>query len=122
VRVPIIEELFQRIAMTLALLVEGAGVVIVGFGAAQAFVGSLGSLMADAPAMPRRKRVWTSFAMWLLLGLEFELAADIIRSAVAPTWNDIGQLAAIAVIRTLLNYFLAHDIEEATRGAEAAPS
>ena len=37
--------------------------------------------------------------MWLLLALEFELAADIIRSAIAPTWQDIGQLGAIAVIR-----------------------
>ena len=49
--------------------------------------------------------------MWLLLGLEFLLASDIIRTAIAPTWTDIGQLAAVAVIRTFLNYFLTKDIE-----------
>jgi uncharacterized membrane protein len=56
--------------------------------------------------------------MWLLLGLEFELAADIIRSVISPTWLDIGQLGAIAVIRTFLNYFLEKDLEES---AEPAP-
>ena len=53
--------------------------------------------------------------MWLLLGLEFALAADIIGSVVSPTWEDIGQLGAIAVIRTFLNYFLEHDLEKAER-------
>jgi uncharacterized membrane protein len=38
------------------------------------------------------------FGVWLLLGLEFELAADIVRTAIAPTWTDIGHLAAIGVI------------------------
>jgi uncharacterized membrane protein len=44
--------------------------------------------------------VWLGFGGWLLLGLEFELAADIVRTAIAPTWTEIGQLGAIAVIRT----------------------
>jgi uncharacterized membrane protein len=56
--------------------------------------------------------------MWLLLGLEFELAADIIGSVVSPTWQDIGELGAIAVIRTFLNYFLEHDSETAEKSAE----
>jgi uncharacterized membrane protein len=46
-----------------------------------------------------------------LLGLEFELAADIVRTVVTPTWSDIGQLAAIGLIRTFLNYFLEKDLE-----------
>ena len=52
--------------------------------------------------------------MWLLLGLEFELAADIVRSVLSPTWQEIGELGAIAVIRTFLNYFLEKDLERAT--------
>ena len=61
--------------------------------------------------------------MWLLLGLEFELAADIISSVVSPTWQDLGELGAIApVIRTFLNYFLERDLESAERGeAERLP-
>ncbi len=46
------------------------------------------------------------------MGLEFELVADILRTAVAPTWNEIGQLAVIAALRTALNYFLGEEIEK----------
>jgi uncharacterized membrane protein len=58
-----------------------------------------------------RREIWLRFAIWILLALEFALAADIIRTAIAPTWDEIGKLAAIAVIRTGLNWFLAKDIE-----------
>ena len=50
---------------------------------------------------------------WLALALEFELAADIIRTAIAPTWTEIGLLAAIVIIRTAINYFLQRDIDTA---------
>ena len=68
--------------------------------------------------MPRT--AWLSLARWLLLGLEFMLAADVIRSVIAPDWTAIGQLAAIAVIRTFLNYFLERDLKEANRPPDAA--
>ena len=60
----------------------------------------------------KRRQVFLRFGVWLLLGLQFELAADIVRSAISPTWSEIGQLAAIAAIRTVLNYFLERDIKE----------
>jgi uncharacterized membrane protein len=65
------------------------------------------------------------FGVWLLLGLEFELGADIIRTAISPTWTQIGQLGAIAVIRTFLNHFLEEDLEKYQKKAgqvELAPS
>jgi uncharacterized membrane protein len=55
------------------------------------------------------------YARWLIAGLTFQLAADIIDTASAPTWDDIGRLAAIAVIRTFLNYFLERDLAEASK-------
>ncbi|MBS1972084.1 MAG: DUF1622 domain-containing protein [Bdellovibrionales bacterium] len=61
-----------------------------------------------------RKIAWRDFAAWLLLGLEFTLGADIVRTAIAPTWDSIGQLAAIAVIRTFLGFFLERDFEIAS--------
>jgi uncharacterized membrane protein len=74
--------------------------------------------------MPRskgwRKETFVRFGMWLLLGLQFALGADIVRTVIAPSWNDIGQLAAIAVIRTFLNYFLERDMEEFERTEPAA--
>jgi len=47
---------------------------------------------------------------WLAAALTFQLAGDIVHTAVTPTWDDIGRLAAIAVIRTFLTYFLERDI------------
>ncbi|WKL57638.1 DUF1622 domain-containing protein [Asticcacaulis sp. ZE23SCel15] len=67
-----------------------------------------------------RREMWTRFASWILLSLEFALAADIVRTAIAPTWEDISKLAAIAVIRTALNYFLERDLEEISPKEEAA--
>jgi uncharacterized membrane protein len=108
------EELIAGAAGGLALAVEAAAVLIVFFGSAEALI-SLIELMRPSTTHGRRKAVWRRFGTWLLLGLEFELAADIIRSVIAPTWQDIGELGAIAVIRTFLNYFLEKDLEHAEK-------
>ncbi len=50
---------------------------------------------------------------FLAVGLEFQLASDILGTAVSPTFDEIGKLGAIAAIRTALNYFLAREIEKA---------
>lgn len=47
----------------------------------------------------------------LSLSLEFLIGADIIKTAIAPTWTDIGQLSAIVGIRTVLNFFLMRELE-----------
>ena len=54
---------------------------------------------------------------YLTLALEFQLASDILSTAVAPTWTQIGQLGAIAVIRTALNFFLTRELREANEAA-----
>jgi uncharacterized membrane protein len=51
----------------------------------------------------------------LALSLEFLLGADILRTAVEPSWDEIGRLAAIAAIRTALNYFIQREIAEDAR-------
>ncbi|HEV2729071.1 MAG TPA: DUF1622 domain-containing protein, partial [Terriglobales bacterium] len=43
---------------------------------------------------------------WLVLALELALAADILRTVMVPSWDEIGKLGAIVVLRTVLNYFL----------------
>jgi uncharacterized membrane protein len=95
-------------------------VLIVGLGALEAFIHTLGTLSPRQGTHSRKKEIWRRFGTWLLLGLEFELAADIVRSAIAPTWMDIGELGAIAVIRTFLNYFLEKDLEQAASEASNA--
>jgi uncharacterized membrane protein len=64
-----------------------------------------------------------TLARYLALALEFQLGADILSTAIAPTWDQIGQLGAVAVIRTALNYFLGKEIEaEAERLNVAEPT
>ncbi|WP_374868430.1 DUF1622 domain-containing protein [Pelatocladus sp. BLCC-F211] len=53
-----------------------------------------------------KERIRLSLGKSLTLSLEFALAADILRSVIAPTWDEIGKLAAIIALRTILNYFL----------------
>lgn len=105
-------ELFKSIAASIAIGVEIAGALLVAYGAAEAFYGSV-LVIAKKPALPgERKQVWLRFGVWLILGLEFQLAGDVVRTAVSPSWQDIGQLAAIAAIRTFLNFFLERDLEK----------
>ena len=49
---------------------------------------------------------------FLAMALEFQLAADVLGTTVAPSWDQLGRLGAIAVIRTFLNYFLAREIDD----------
>ena len=104
-------EVVKTIAASIALAVEFAGALIVAYGAAEAVYGSGRAILGERMLRGERKEVWLRFGVWLLLGLEFQLAADVIRTAVSPTWSQIGQLAAIAGIRTFLNFFLERDLE-----------
>ncbi|HET9943175.1 MAG TPA: DUF1622 domain-containing protein [Terriglobia bacterium] len=106
------ENVFEEIALAVALTTEAAAVFIIAFGALQAVIGLLRYGLSRKRSHGARKEIWLGLAVWLLLGLEFELAADIVRSVITPDWEDIGQLAAIAVIRTFLNYFLEKDLEK----------
>ncbi|HEY1981997.1 MAG TPA: DUF1622 domain-containing protein [Xanthobacteraceae bacterium] len=113
------EDLVKEISGYIALSVEAVAALVIAYGTIEALVG-LGPVLSKWKNFTGRRVVWARFGVWLLLGLEFELAADIIRTAIAPTWTDIGQLAAIAAIRTFLNFFLETDIEKlAKRDAES---
>jgi uncharacterized membrane protein len=105
------EEVVKQIALPIALGAESVAILVVTYGVIQALWGLLKS-GARKQVRGARKQVWLGLGVWLLLGLEFELAADIVRSAISPEWRDIGQLAAIAVVRTFLNYFLEKDLEK----------
>ncbi len=100
---------FKTLASYVALGCEAGTVIILAIAALEAAV-------LVARALPRlgdaalKRRIWVRFASWIVLALEFALAADIVDTAITPTWNEIGQLAAIATIRTGLNFFLERDI------------
>src|SRR6185437_12394315 len=92
----------------------GCAGLIIGLAAIEATVRALRlfAVRSDTP-QDAKEQIRLRLGRWLAVALEFELAADILRTAVAPTWNEIGQLAAIATLRTLLNYFLQKEIDKA---------
>lgn len=107
------EMILKEIAGNVALAAELICVICIAIGAMTAIVKIIAALATRSlDGRKVRRDVWMSFAVWIILALEFALGADIVRTAIAPTWNDIGQLAAIAVIRTGLNYFLEKDLED----------
>src|SRR3954447_17854092 len=96
----------------LARGVEFAAALIVGLAAAEATIKAL-LLFVNRDAPPSAKNeVRLTLGRWLAIALEFELAADILRTAVTPSWKDIEQLVAIAALRTALNYFLEREIRQ----------
>ena len=113
------EELFRHWASYVALMVEALAAIFIAVGAADSLW-----VLVTSPQEGRRRAVWRRFGVWLLLSLEFELGADIVRTAISPTWTQIGQLGAIAVIRTFLNYFLEKELEtyRVTPAQELPPS
>jgi uncharacterized membrane protein len=106
-----VKDLFGQVATSAGALVEAMAVLVVTYGACEALFMLIRVALAPSASHGARKAVWRRFGTWLLLGLEFGLAADIIATVVSPTWDDIGELGAIAVIRTFLNYFLERDLE-----------
>ncbi len=105
------EDLFVEASGLVALGIEAIVVLILAVAAAFAVARLLRLALAGADALQMRREVWLKFGVAIALALEFSLAADIIRSVIAPSWEAIGQLGAIAAIRTLLNVFLMRDIE-----------
>jgi len=119
------EGLVKTLTVFVARFVEAAAALIIAVASLQALGGYLRGLV-----LGRRGRIGSPdraaddetagnedtrlrLGKSLALALEFLLAADILKTAVAPTWNDIGQLAAIAVLRTALNYFLERELRAA---------
>ena len=59
-----------------------------------------------------RRAIWLEYARYLVAALTFQLAADIIETSISTSWEAIGRLGAIAVIRTFLEFFLGRDVAE----------
>src|SRR5215813_655215 len=116
------EELLRHASESVALAIEAIAVLIVGWGSIEAAVAIAKITIGGQGTHGARKAVWRRLGTWLLLGLEFELAADIVQTVISPGWADIGGLGAIAAIRTFLNYFLEKDLREASESEAAEMS
>ncbi len=102
----------------LRLIVETTGAVVIALGVLFACYGFGRAVLLTQQADFTMVRL--TLARYLTLALEFQLGADILSTAISPSWDQIGKLGAIAIIRTALNYFLQREIHEAQRGSQGA--
>ena len=112
-----VEEVVVIIVLWFKLVIEAIGALVIGLGMV------LATLRFLRGSFPPQVRDFTivrlTLARFLAVALEFQLGADILSTAVAPSWDAIGKLGAIAVIRTALNFFLSREMHgEDERGSE----
>ena len=107
-------EFIRDVAHYAALLAEGIAVLLIILG----FIGALGMyarktyfIRSDHKAMAQSRN---HLGHSLSLALEFLIGADILRTAISPSWQDIALLAAIVGIRTVLNFFLSKELKQET--------
>lgn len=127
-------ETFKALTLWFAAGAEAAAALVIGLATIEATFRSLLVFARHSSAQTAagrshdvKEEIRLRLGRWLALALEFLVAADILRTSVAPTWNEIGQLAAVVILRTVLNYFLQSEIDKAeareqdrTEGARAA--
>ncbi len=108
-----VPDLIKQVTLFLAVGVEACAAFVIGFAAVEAIITAF-KLFFFRRHVPEEAKdeLRLRLGRWLTVALEFELAADILRTAVAPTWDEIGKLAAIVVLRTVLNFFLQREIEQ----------
>lgn len=99
------EAWLMEVVLWLRLVVEAVGAAVIAIGVVVALIGFL-----RHHDNARNIQLRITLARYLSLGLEFQLAADVLTTSVAPGWDEIGKLAATAAIRTALNYFLEREL------------
>jgi uncharacterized membrane protein len=120
-------DLIKELTLLLSTITEGAAAFIIAIAVIEGIFRTLLLILQSfsgneaSSAHEAKEDVRLRLGRWLALALEFLLAADILRTAVAPTWSEIGQLAAIATIRTALNFFLQIEIDRAEQRKSVLP-
>jgi uncharacterized membrane protein len=102
------------------VVIDGLALIIIALGTVEAFVCGLRFALSPTSGHERRD-IWLRFSRWLVAALTFQLAADIIESSITTGWEALGRLAAIALIRTFLNYFLERDLTDLREQQRAKP-
>ncbi|MFL5025394.1 MAG: DUF1622 domain-containing protein [Microvirga sp.] len=97
---------------TAILVIDAMALVVIVFGTVEAFVTGLRLMITRSANGAEKREVWLRYGRALVAGLTFQLAADIIETSITTDWEAVGRIAAIAVIRTFLNYFLERDLTD----------
>jgi uncharacterized membrane protein len=106
------------------VLIDIIALAVILYGTAEVVINMLRYAVINSDVQARElqvRHIWLRYGRWLVAALTFQLAADIIETAITTSWDAVGRIAAIAVIRTFLNYFLERDLTEVRgRSPEAA--
>lgn len=110
------EDIAKQITINISHAVEILAAVIIGIAVIKTLINYASVLRTTAPKISKEE-IRVQFGSSVAVSLELLLGADVLATAVAPSWDDIGKLAAIAVLRTALNYFLEKELKHMkTRG------
>jgi uncharacterized membrane protein len=91
--------------------IDMIAVLAIAYGTVEVVIRTVHAQVTSA-SNQRKREIWLGYARWLLAGLTFQLAADIIETSISTSWEAIGRLGAIAAIRTFLEFFLGRDAAE----------
>jgi uncharacterized membrane protein len=115
-----VENLIREWASIAATLIDAATAIIIIVATGEAFVQVIAGIFRSRGKPGTRAQflapIRWRLGHWLSLALEVLIGADIIRTAVSTSWSQLGQLAAIVIVRVGINYTLMPDIAES--GAE----
>jgi uncharacterized membrane protein len=100
----ILDQWIRMVLGYLVPLIEAFGALVVLVGSTRTIVQYLRSCMGRSPDHMTSLRIQLGQSM--VMGLEFLVAADILRTALTPSWNEMLLLAALIGLRTVLNYFV----------------
>lgn len=93
-------------------IINVLALIIIALGTTESFANGM-RFVFFGPSHLVMSSIWLRYAHWLVAGLTFQLAADILETTVTLSWDAIGRSAAIALIRTFINYSLWIDLAEA---------
>ncbi|MGC2422999.1 MAG: DUF1622 domain-containing protein [Nitrospirota bacterium] len=106
----------QNVLQVVILTISGLGAMVVVWGVIEAIVAFVGLKFSSVKedAVSKSEVIRQHLGAHLLLGLEIFIAADIISSAISPSWEKVGILVSIVGVRTVLSYFLRMELKQGT--------
>ncbi len=105
----------EQIFYVLAKSLEAVSFSIMIYGALIAvlmFIINEAARLSGKFRLSKLSKIRMDFGNYILLGLEFLIAADIIETILKPTNEELIELGGIVLIRILLSYFLTKEINE----------
>jgi uncharacterized membrane protein len=113
-------DIFVKVLEYISLSIGTVGIFIVLWGVIVGlieFIAAQVSYLSKSKTQVPLEKIRTDLGRYLLLGLEFLIAADIIRTIVKPSLEEVAVLVAIVAIRTVISYFLNKEIERLAQGS-----